>query len=118
MAVGNGHHEVLLEEELAAEIGLGERQVCDREVETSGRELQRQRRGAGLEHHHAHVGVLLLGCREEGRHQPSSGGRDDAEAHLATHLVAQGGDVSRGGLDLGDNAASARNDDLASWGAR
>ena len=101
MAFGHDEHELLVEQRLRVDVGRGERQVDDRQVEAAVEQLGEERGGGGVDHDHLDARVGGGDRREEQRHEPATGGADHAQAHVA-------GDVVRGRGDVGRPARRAR----------
>lgn len=100
-------HEVLVEQGSGDEVGGGDRQVDDGNVELAVGEQRLETRGRGVDHEHLHLGMALAHHLEKARRQPPGGGADDADAYGATDLAPDGGDVGDERVELGADAPGA-----------
>ncbi len=103
-------HEVFLEERLGRELDVVGGQVHDGEVEVTRKELERERGGARFDDDRVDPGMVLAEAVEEAGYEPASGRADDPEAHIATELGAEAGDVGTDRVELGLHPARPRHD--------
>ncbi len=108
--VGRDEHQVFLEELLGCQLDVVGGQVHDGEVEVPGQELERQRGGARFDHDGVDPGMVLTETVEEAGHEPSGGGPDDPETHVAAELGAEAGDVGPDRVELGLHPTRPRHD--------
>ncbi len=92
--------DVLVEEGLDPEVGVGEGQVHDRAVEASARKQHAQRRRGGLRRDQPHPWVREREAVQQREHEPTAGRRDHPEAHASDDLLAKRGQVGGYGVQF------------------
>ena len=112
----NHQHQILIEQRAFDEIGAALRQIDDGRVERTGRQVRFQRGRCTLADHQANLRVGPAHPVDQEGGQPAGRGADHADPGRSGDLVAQGGHVGHGRLQLGRHPPAPLHHGLAFLG--